>query len=205
MTMIWCMVPEISRATDRIFCHFGLFFLPLYLPLKQHEKSKYWKNEKNWRYLHLSTINENHMMYDSWDMEHDRQNLFSFWTIFCPFTPPLTPYNPENQNFEKIKKTPGDIIILHKCTINDNHIWYMVPELWSKVHQMKFFVILGHFLLFYPPNSLKNKNFKKNENKKLWEIIILHNCTQNHDHMLCCSWHMAHDKCNCYFSFWAFF
>ena len=44
-------------------------------------------------------------MYDSWDMEHGRQNFFSFWTIFCPFTFP--PKNPENQNFEKMNKTPG--------------------------------------------------------------------------------------------------
>ena len=37
---------------------------------------------------------------------------------------PLQPRNPENQNFEKMKKTPGDIIILHKCTVNDNHMIY---------------------------------------------------------------------------------
>ena len=37
--------------------------------------------------LHISTINDNHVIYGSWDMEHDRQNLLSFWTIFCIFTP----------------------------------------------------------------------------------------------------------------------
>ena len=38
---------------------------------------------------------------------------------------PLYPtHNPENQNFEKINKTPGDIILLHMCTINDNHTMY---------------------------------------------------------------------------------
>ena len=26
MIIIWCMVPEISSTTDRISCHFGLFF-----------------------------------------------------------------------------------------------------------------------------------------------------------------------------------
>ena len=35
------------------------------------------------------------------------------------------------------------------------------------------------------------------------DIIILHKCTKNHDHMLYCSWDMACDRCNCYFSFWA--
>ena len=54
-------------------------------------------------------------------MERNRQNFLTFWTIFCP----LTPFNnPENQDFEKKKKTPGDIIILHKCTINENHMIY---------------------------------------------------------------------------------
>ena len=40
-------------------------------------------------------------------MEHDRQNFFSFWTIFYPFTPPPSLHlnNPKNQNFEKMEKT----------------------------------------------------------------------------------------------------
>ena len=36
----------------------------------------------------------------------------------------LLPNNPENQNFERMKKTPGDIIILHKCTKNHDHGLY---------------------------------------------------------------------------------
>ena len=39
-------------------------------------------------FLHLcttSTTNDNHMVYGSWDMEHDRQNFLSFWTIFFLF------------------------------------------------------------------------------------------------------------------------
>ena len=35
----------------------------------------------------ISTRNDNHMMYGSWDMECDRQNFLSFWNTFCPFTP----------------------------------------------------------------------------------------------------------------------
>ena len=54
----------------------------------------------------------------------------------------------ENQNFEKMKKIPGDIIILHMCTINENHMMYiMVPEIWSAT---EFVLILDHFLPFYP-------------------------------------------------------
>ena len=29
-------------------------------------------------------------MYSSWDIECDRHNFLSFWTIFCPFTPLTT-------------------------------------------------------------------------------------------------------------------
>ena len=32
-----------------------------------------------------------HISYGSWDMLWDRQNFFSFWTIFCPFTPTPPP------------------------------------------------------------------------------------------------------------------
>ena len=48
--------------------------------------------------------------------------FFSFWTIFLPFYPPHPLKDPENQNFEKMKKIPGDINILHKRTINNNHM-----------------------------------------------------------------------------------
>ena len=37
--------------------------------------------------------------------------FLSFWTIFCPFTHLTTQ---KNQNFEKLKKASGDIIILQK-------------------------------------------------------------------------------------------
>ena len=39
-------------------------------------------------------------------MVRDGCNYFSFWAIFCPFTP-LN--NPRNQNFEKMKTMPGDV------------------------------------------------------------------------------------------------
>ena len=43
---------------------------------------------------------------------------------FGPILPFDPPNNPKNQNFEKIKKGPGDIIILHLSTTNDNHMMY---------------------------------------------------------------------------------
>ena len=63
---------------------------------------------------------------------------------------------------------------------------------------------MGHFLPFYHPNSPKNQNLEKMK-KTPRDIIILHKCTKNHDHMLYCSWDIACDIFNCYFSFWATF
>ena len=40
----WCMVPDISSAIDRIFCHFGLFFA-LY-PTNNAENQNFEKKEK---------------------------------------------------------------------------------------------------------------------------------------------------------------
>ena len=72
----------------------------------------------------MRSINEDHMIYGSRNIGHDRQNFLSFWAIFCPFTPP-PPDDLENQNFEKLKKTSGVIINLHIRTINDNHMMYV--------------------------------------------------------------------------------
>ena len=63
---------------------------------------------------------------------------------------------------------------------------------------------MGYAFPFYPLNSLKKGNFKKMKNMP-GDIIILHNCTKNHDHMLYRSWDMVRDRCNCYFSIWAIF
>ena len=69
---------------------------------------------------------------------------------------------------------PGDIIILQMWTISDNNIMH---GSWDTEHDRQFFVILDHFLPFYPPNNPKNeKNWK---NKKMPADIILHKCTKN--------------------------
>ena len=83
------------------------------------------------------------------------------------------------------EKTPADIIILHKCTKNHDHILYTVPEIWCVTDVIAIF----HFGLFFallppcPSNSPRNENFKKNEKKNPGDIIILHKCTKNHNHM----------------------
>ena len=98
-------------------------FLPFYPPknLKNQHFEKMKKITRDSIILHMCTINDNNMMYDPWDIEHDGHIFLSFWTIFCTFTSLTTP---KNQTFWKNGKTPGDIIILHMCTINENHMMY---------------------------------------------------------------------------------
>ena len=161
----------------------------------------------------MCTINEDHTMYGSWDKRHDEQSLFFFCQSFLPFD---LPNNTKNQNFEKIKKILGDIIILHLCitnydrimygpwdTVHDRHnfplfrdifcpftsletwkikilkkwrnVWRYyrfthVYQKWKSYHvwflrygtrRTEFFVILDHFLPFYPTNNPENNSFAK--------------------------------------------
>ena len=46
------------------------------------------------------------------DVYAQQTKLFVILGNFLPFSPAI---NPENQNSEKLKKTFGDIIILHWC------------------------------------------------------------------------------------------
>ena len=64
----------------------------------------------------MCTINEGPMMYGV-----QRTEFFAISGHFFPF---YLPNDPQNQNFEKMRKNPGDIIILHMCTINYDHMMY---------------------------------------------------------------------------------
>ena len=55
--------------------------------------------------------------------------LFHFGLFFALLPQPPPPNSPKNKNFKKMMKTTGDIIILHKCTKNHDHILYATPFL----------------------------------------------------------------------------
>ena len=101
-------VPEIWCVTDVIVIfHFGLFFvlLPLTARKMKIPKKKKRRRKKPWRYHHFTQVYQNswYMLYCSWDMVGDGCNCcFSFWTIFCPFTP-LTAQKWKFQKNEKKK------------------------------------------------------------------------------------------------------
>ena len=85
---------------------------------------------------------------------------------------------------EKMTKTPGDIIILQMCTINDNDRC-MILEIWNATDR-----IFCHF----------GSTSRKHE-KNIWRYHHFHKCIKNHDHRLYWSWDMAHDRYNYYFTF----
>ena len=104
-----------------IFC----LFTPS-LPHQGFRKSKFWKQMKKNKslkilsfYTYMCIINEDRMIYGSWNVRSNRLNFLSFWVIFCPFSS-LTTWK---FKIFKLKKTLGDII-LHICTINDSHMMY---------------------------------------------------------------------------------
>ena len=119
-----------------------------------------------------------------------------FFVILGHFLP-FYPSNPKNQNFAKIKKLSGDIIILHMCTIMAV-IWCMVPEIWSMTNRI--FCHFGLFFALLPPWQPKKSNFWKNE-KKPPADIILHRCTTHNNHIMNGSWDIKHNRQN-FLSFW---
>ena len=102
------------------------------------------------------------MIYSSWDKEQNILKLVlwktDFFVILDHFFPFYPPNNQKNLNFEKMKILLGGIIILHMCTINDNP---MMHGSWDNERNRKiFFVILNHFLPFYPLTTQKIKTLK---------------------------------------------
>ena len=157
-TIISGTVPEIQSERDRIFCHFAIFcpFTPL-----MTKKLKIWKNEKTLGdiiILHMCNINDNHMTYDSWDIRHNW--VFCRFGLFLPFS---LPNNLKNQNFEKNEKTFWRYyhFTFAYYKWGSYHVWFLRYG----VQQTELFVILDHFLPFYPlniPGKIFLKKWKQN-------------------------------------------
>ena len=122
---------------------------------------------------------------------------------------------PEKSEFWKNEQKFLEISSFYTCVPNHNHmkysswdtewdrifchfgpffVFYTVPEIWHVID-----VIIFHFGLYI--SSPKNENFKKMK-KNTWRY---HHFTQVHQKSCSCSWDMAHDRCNWYFSFWTVF
>ena len=223
ITTIWCMVPEIHSETDIIFCHSGPFFCPFTPTPLWTQKMKFWKTEK--KYLEISSFHTSvrKIMIICYTVSEIRRVtnvivIFNFELFFAL----LTPNSPKNQNFKKMKKIARRYYhfthVHHKWQSYD--VWFLRYGAWWT----EFFVILDHFLHFYPPNNTKSQNFEKIfkntwryyhftdvyhewQSHDVWtpgDIITLHMCTVNDNHMMYSSWDMECDGQN-FLSFWTIF
>ena len=121
---------------------------------------------------HMCTINDTHMMYDSWDMECDGQKFLSFWTIFCTFTLLKTWKIKILKKWKKLLAILSFTHVYHKWQSDD--VWFLRYQ----AQQTKFFVILDHFLLFTLRTTQKIKVLKKwkKKEKKSLEILSFYMC-----------------------------
>ena len=124
--------------------------------------------------LHKCTIDDNHMIYGSWDINCNRQFFLSSWVSFCAFTVLKAQ---KMKVSKKIKmKTPGDIVILHKCTKTRDHRLYCS---WDMVRGgcNCYFSFWAFFYPFTPLTPAKMKISKKKKQKS-WRYhhfkVILH-------------------------------
>ena len=167
----WFLRYKVQRTE---FLSVWAIFLPFDLPNnpKNQNFKKLKKSPEDIIILHLRTTNDHHVMYGSWEAECNKHNFLSFWAIFCPSPPPPPPKNPENQNFEKMKKTPGNIIILHMSTTNENHLIY---DFWDyRAQQTQFFLIFGPFFALSPPPFLLPVTTQRIKTLTSTGDIILH-------------------------------
>ena len=139
-----------------ILGHFLPFYLPLIIPnIKILKKRKKCLEILSF-YTYMCTINEDHMIYGSWNMVQQTE----IFDIFGPFLPIQPLENLEN----------GHITTLHICTINNNHMMYRSWDMECDRHNfLSFWTVFWSFTLLW---TQKIKLFKKME-KTPEDIIIL--------------------------------
>ena len=155
-------------------------FLPFYNPLP-NKPEKQNLEKSTWRYHHFTLVC------------HKWQSFFCHLVPFLPFYPLNSLKN------EMYQKT--------KCTKSHDHRLYCSSDM---AHDecncyFPFLVIWVKLFSLTPPSSPLTA--QKMKISKKWKSVwrYHHKCTKIHDHMLHCSWDMACDGCNCYFSFGANF
>ena len=120
---VWFLRYKVQRT--KFFVILGYY---CHLTLLRTQKSQFWKNNKNaWRYYHFTLMYHKWWSNDAWFLRHQvrQTNCFHFRLFFLL----LTPNSPRNIKFKKMKKAPGDNIILHKCT-KYHMICYAVLKIW---------------------------------------------------------------------------
>ena len=136
-------------------------FLPFYFPNNlENQNFEVKRVSGDVIILHKWTIDDNHMMYGSWDMKCNKQNVLSSWAIFCLFISITTRKIKILKKWKKHLEMSSFYTFVSQAKI----IWCIVPEIWiatDRICATGFFVILGHFLPFDLTNNPKNRNLEK--------------------------------------------
>ena len=77
-----------------------------------------------------------------------------------------------------VRKRPRNLIILHECSKNHTHMAYSYKEM-MRTSVQAIQDPLCPFHTFWPKKSKISKN-----KKRYLEIIVLHQCTKNHNYMI---------------------
>ena len=115
------------------------------------------------------------MIYGYWNRRCDRQNFFAILVHFLPFHP-LTTW--KIKTFWKIEKKQQLEYHENKNHFTHVHLKWQPYDAWFLRYgsqRTECFIILDHYLPFYPPNNLKTQNFEKM--KKYLEILAFYTCT----------------------------
>ena len=163
--MIICYtVPETWHVMDVIvnFSFWAIFCPFTHLTAQKIKISGKWKK----KYLEISSSYTSvskimiicYTVPEIWCMT-DVIVIFHFGLFFA-----LLPLMAQKIKTSRLKKMPGDIIILHKCTKIHDHMlycsWHMVCETWNC--HFSFWAIFCPFTLLTAPKILISKNKWKN-------------------------------------------
>ena len=155
-----CVHVACTLVTMCAICQALFFAFTLPLKTQQFKILKKWRKKKCWRYHYFTQVFQKPQSYEVQFLRYRvrKTEFFILGHFFCHFTPLKSKfYKNQNKKFTKIKKAHGDAIILHTCTKNYS---YMMYASWDMEYDTQFFVILGHFLPFYPTIDPKNKNLE---------------------------------------------
>ena len=106
--------------------------------------------------LHMCTKNYNHN--DVWFMWYGVRQT-EFFVIMDRFLPFCLPMDTKNQNYEKLKKTLGDIILLQMCPKDHDHMLYCSLDM--ACNRFNYFSLWVNFYSFTSLTAQKIKIYKK--------------------------------------------
>ena len=142
-------------------CHrqkFSIFWANFVLSAPGNLENQNFNIEKNtWRHYHFTHLHHKWQSYDVWFLRYGARQTYFFVILdsFLLFYPTM---DPENQNFQQKKKNKKNLkILFYKKKWQSYNVWFLKYG----VQRTELFVILGHFLPFYPPTTQKTKFLKK--------------------------------------------